>query len=774
MHAVPSSAARRRFLHGAMGAAGLLSGLAPAVAGAAATAGSASGSARIDALLARMTVEEKAGQLTLYPDAIRPTPRPINPDMRDKAAEEAAQQWKEIRAGRVGALLGGTGVALGRQLQQAALESRLGIPLLFGADVVHGLRTIFPLPLAQAASFEPDLARRTARAAAIEASAHGLHWTYAPMVDVARDQRWGRVAEGAGEDVYLNCLFSAAQVEGFQGPDLKAHDALLATPKHFAGYGGVIGGMEYNSTEFSERELRQTYLPPFQAAFKAGALTTMSAFNDVEGVPASANRRLLTAILRDEWGFEGFVVSDALSAEEVVNHGFAADERAATLLALQAGLDMNMGSGMYLRHVPDLVASGALTMGVLDRAVRRILLVKEAIGLFDDPFRSLSLARETADTRTPAHLALAREAATKSIVMLKNDKGVLPLATSGLRLALIGPLGDDQRNMDGTWAPWARVGDAVTLATGIRAALRNPAALKVVRGSDIDAPIKGGIAQAVAAAKAADVVLLAIGEAQDMSGEASARTEIIVPQAQQRLAEAVAATGKPVVVLLSCGRALALQGAVRDASAILVQWFLGAQAGHAVADILFGTSPSGRLPVSFPQASGQQPYYYNHKATGRAQLPGERPAFKARYKDVSHAALYPFGFGLGYAAVEYSATRVERDTLAWDGAMTITATLRNTGKVAVEEVAQLYLHDRVASITQSVRQLKGIRKIALAPGQAHDVSFTVARADLEFVGADLAMVAEPGAFDAWIAPSAIAGTKVSFTLAASASVREGA
>jgi beta-glucosidase len=752
--------ARRRFmLQGLAGGAGLMAGLAYAaqpVAGA---------NARVDALLARMTVEEKAGQLTLYPDAIRPTPRPINPDMRDRAAEEAKMQWSEIRAGRVGALLGGTGVALGRQLQQAALESRLGIPLLFGADIVHGLRTIYPLPLAQAASFEPDLARRTARAAAIEASAHGLHWTYAPMVDVARDQRWGRVAEGAGEDVYLNCLFAAAQVEGFQGTNLRAHDAMLATPKHLAGYGGVIGGMEYNSTEFSERELRQTYLPPFQAAFKAGALSTMSAFNDVDGVPASANRRLLTAILRDEWGFEGFVVSDALSAEEVVNHGFAADQRAATLLALQAGLDMNMGSGMYLKHVPELVASGELPMAVLDRAVRRILLVKEAIGLFDDPFRSLSVEREQSATRMPEHLALAREAARKSIVMLKNEKDLLPLSAAGQRIALIGPLGDDPRNMDGTWAPWAIAGDAVTLAAGLRAAMRNPAMLTVVRGSDIDRPIKGGIAQAVAAARAAEVVLLAIGESQDMSGEAAARSDIGIPPAQLRLAEAVAATGKPVVVLLSCGRALALKGAVRDADAILVNWFLGSQAGHAIADILFGrVSPSGRLPVSFPQESGQQPYYYNHKATGRAQLAGEGPAFKARYKDVSHTALYPFGFGLTYSTLSYGPTRVDRERMTWNGKVTVSATVRNTGKVAIEEVVQLYIHDRVASITQPVRQLKGIRKIALAAGEERDVVFDVDRSSLEFVGSDLRWIAEPGAFDAWIAPSATAGSKATFML----------
>lgn len=763
---IPQSGAgqsRRRFILrsavlGAIGAIGMPSGAAPA----------GGRSARVEGLIARMSVEEKAGQLTLYPDAIRPTPRPINPDMLDKAAEEANFQWAEIRAGRVGALVGGTGVALGRKLQEAALASRLGIPLLFGADIIHGLRTIFPLPLAQAASFEPELARRTARAAAVEASASGLHWTYAPMVDVARDQRWGRVAEGAGEDVYLNCLFAAAQVQGFQGPDLRAPDTLLATPKHFAGYGGVLGGMEYNTTEFSERELRQTYLPPFQAALKAGALSTMSAFNDVDGVPASGNTRLLDTILRGEWGFTGFVVSDALSAEELVYHGYAADQREATRLALKAGLDMNMGSGMFLRHVPELVASGALPMATLDEAVRRILRVKEAIGLFDDPYRSLSLEREARQIRTPEHLALAREAGRKSVVMLKNERTLLPLPAAGIRIALIGPLGDDISNMDGTWAPWAKKGDAVTLAAGIRAALKDPAALTVVKGSGIDAPIEGGIARAVAAARAADVVLLAVGEGQDMSGEASSRSEIVVPEAQQALAEAVAAAGKPVVVLLSCGRALALEGAVRGADAILVQWFLGSEAGNAVADILFGkAAPSGRLPVSFPQEPGQQPFFYNHKSTGRAQLPGEGPKFKARYKNVSHEALYPFGFGLSYGRVAYGPTRVDRSIVPWNGQVAVSATVRNTGKVAVDEVVQLYLHDRAASITQPVRQLKGVQKVRLGPGEEKELVFRLVRQDLEFIGADLLPVAEPGGFDVWIAPSAVGGSKAVFELARS-------
>ncbi len=722
-------------------------------------------SPKIDALIAKMTLEEKIGQLTLYPDEVRPTPRPINPDInaQAEARDRARFQYAEIRAGRVGALLAGTGVALGRDLQKAALESRLGIPLMFGADVVHGLRTIFPLPIALAASFEPALAEQTARAAAQEMSAVGVHWTYAPMIDVARDQRWGRVAEGSGEDPYLTARFAEAYVRGFQGDDLTSPRSVASCPKHFAGYGGVLGGMEYNATDLSERELRQTHLPPFKAAFDAGAITTMAAFNDIDGVPASGNAKLLTGILRDEWKFPGFVVSDAGSAEELVAHGVAADEAEAAALALNAGVDMNMGGGLYKRHLPALVASGKVPMAHVDEAVRRVLLVKERLGLFDDPFRSLDPKREAREVRTPAALALARSAATRSVVLLKNEGNVLPLRKDA-RVALIGPLGDDPANMDGTWAPWAKTGEAVTLAQGLRAAL--PAdRLRVVKGSDIHTALPGGIDAAVAAAREADIVILAIGEGQDMSGEARSRVEITVPHAQQALADAVAATGRPVVVVLGTGRALALHGAVRDASAIVVGWFLGSAGGLALADVLTGkAAPSGRLPVSFPQDSGQQPFYYNHKSTGRPQAPGEAAFFKARYVEVSNEALYPFGFGLGYASVTYGEPTLSSAALPWDGSIEATVEVRNTGTRPVEEVVQLYIRDMAASVTRPVRELKGFRKVTLAPGEAQRIRFTIARKDLTFVGSDLTWQAEAGAFDLWIAPSSAAGRPVRFML----------
>lgn len=723
-------------------------------------------SARVEALLARMTIEEKVGQLTLYPDDVRPTPRPINPDInaQAEARERSAFQFAEVRAGRVGSLLAGTGVELGRKLQEAALQSRLGIPLMFGADVLHGLRTIFPVPLALAASFEPALAERTARAAAEEMSAVGVHWTYAPMVDVARDQRWGRVAEGSGEDPLLASRFAAAYVKGFQGGDLTSPRSVAACPKHFAGYGAVIGGMEYNSTDLTERELLQTHIPPFEAAFKAGAITTMAAFNDVDGVPASGNRHLLTDLLRGRLGFQGFVVSDAASAEELVAHGVAADEADAARQAFNAGVDVNMGGGLYKRHLPGLIAGGAVKATRLDEAVRRVLTVKERLGLLDDPYRSLDPRREAREVRTPAALALAREAATRSVVLLRNEGNLLPLA-AGRKVALIGPLGDDPANMDGPWAPWARAGEAVTFAQGLRAALGDR--LTVVKGADIAAAIPGGIEAAVAAAGAADVVVLAIGEGQDMSGEARSRSEITVPAAQQALAEAVAAVGKPVVVVLSCGRALALEGAVRNAGAIVVGWFLGSQAGHALADVLTGrVAPSGRLPVSFPQVSGQEPYYYNHKSTGRPQLPGENAFFKARYTDVSHQALYAFGHGLGYGDVHYGTVELSAATMAWDGQVVASVTIANRGERAVDEVVQLYLHDESASVTRPVRELKGFEKVRLAPGQSRRVTFTITRADLEFIGGDLQPRAEPGRFDVWIAPSSAAGSPAVFTLEA--------
>ncbi len=721
-------------------------------------------SPRIEALIARMTVEEKVGQLGVFADMGRPFAPDVNPEANARNAEQTLEQ---VRGGHVGVLFNGVGAAPGREIQRVAVEeTRLGIPLLFAADVIHGMRTVFPIPLAEAASFEPQLAYRTARATAVEATAAGIHWTFAPMVDIARDQRWGRVAEGAGEDVVLGCAFAAARVRGFQGEDLAAPDSLLATPKHFAAYGAVAAGMEYASVDISEQTLRDVHLPPFKAAFDAGAITVMSSFNDINGVPASANRWLLTDLLRGEWQFPGLVVSDYTADMELIAHGYAADARDATLKAFTAGLDQSMQSGFYADHLPALVADGRVPMAMLDDAVRRVLWTKEAVGLFDDPYRSLDPARE-ADTALDAeHAALARDAARRSVVLLKNDGPLLPLRKHGQKIALIGPFARDTANVEGPWTLFGDPDRRVSLEAGLRAAMGEGAELTVVDGCGFETALDGGIEAAVAAARAADVVLLAIGEPQRFSGEAQSRVRIDVPAAQQALADAVAATGTPVVVLLRNGRALALEGAVRDAQAILVTWFLGSQNGHAIADVVFGDyNPSARLPVSFPMAPGQQPFFYNHPRTGRPELP-DMKEFKARWREIPNAALYPFGHGLGYSAFEYGAPRLSTSSLAWDQTLTVAVTVTNTGKRAGEEVVQLYVHDRVASRVRPVRELKNFQKILLEPGQSAEVEFTLDRHALAFTGVDGVFAAEPGLFDVWATSSSTAGEPVQFELLA--------
>ena len=717
---------------------------------------------QIEALLTQMTVEEKAGQLTLYSAAAVADVAAVNPTVN---AQSYRRQLSEIRAGRVGGLFNGRGLAWAKAVQGAALKSRLKIPLILGADVIHGFRTIFPVPLAEAASWEPALAERTARAAAIEATASGIHWNFAPMVDIARDARWGRGVEGAGEDVYLGKLFAVARVRGFQGADLSAPDAMAATPKHFAAYGAAEGGADYNTVDISERTLREVYLPPFKAAFDAGAATTMSAFNEIAGVPASGSPELLTGILRQEWGFGGFVVSDYTSERELIAHGFAADDRDAARLAFNAGVDMSMQSGIYIAHLPSLVQSGEVSMVRLDDAVRRVLRVKKALGLFDDPYRGLDAARERAMAAPPAHRELSREAGRRSIVMLKNQGGLLPLAKAGRRIALIGPFAEGPNHLHGPWVLFGKPEEAIDVATGLRRAMADPSLLKVVKGSGIDAPLAGGVAAAVRAAKAADVVLLAVGEAENMSGESNSRLEVTIPAAQQALAEAVAATGTPVVVLLRNGRALALKGAVRDARAILATWFLGSEMGPAVADVVFGDyGPSGRLPISFPQESGQSPFYYSRKRTGRPAPATGSDEFTLRYLGLKHEPLYAFGHGLGYGRVSYGAPALSTQRLAWDDTLTIRTRVTNSGERAAEEVVQLYVHDRVASVTRPIRELKRFEKVMLAPGESREVVFTLSRQDFAFVGRDLKSTVEPGGFEVWVAPSAIAGSPQRFEL----------
>ncbi len=710
--------------------------------------------ASVDALIAKMTIEEKCGQLNLLAAAwAGGVATALNPPAAAGNAYGFDQQLADCVKGQVTGVFNGNGAAMAKRMQTAVMkESRLKIPLIFAADVIHGHRTIFPVPVAEAASFEPDLAERTARVAAFEAAGAGIDWTFFPMVDIARDQRWGRTMEGAGEDVHLGELFAAARVRGFQGRDLTASDSMLSNIKHFAAYGAAEAGLDYNSVDVSERTLREIYLRPYKAGFDAGSLSAMASFNEINGVPSHGNPWLLDTLLRGEWGFKGFVVGDYTGDEEMIAAGFAKDSRDATRLAFLAGVDMSMQSNNYTLHLPGLVRDGSVPEAKLNQSVRRVLAVKHKLGLFDDPFRRIDEKREKARSRTKASLALSREAGRKSIVLLKNERNLLPLPKTGNKIAIIGPFAEGKHDLNGPWVVYGDNAQAIDLAEGVRAVV-GAGNVTVTQGSKVEEELPGGIDAAVAAANAADVVLLAIGEAENMSGEAQSVTEIVVPKPQQALAEAVAKTGKPVIVVLKNGRGLALNGAVKDAPAILVTWFLGSETGHAIADVLFGAySPAGRLPVSFPHESGQSPYHYDHKATGRP-APNATEPYKARYRSTTNTALFPFGHGLTYGNIEYSDLKLPQ-SMAWDGTLTVSATIANTGQRAAEEVAQLYIHDMVGSVTRPVRELKAFRKVALAPGQKETISFTLKRADLEFIGVDLKPTVEPGAFTLWIAPSA--------------------
>jgi beta-glucosidase len=753
----PSSASRRTFLAGSLAVTTIGFGLPAMGAGRAPVA-----DPFIERLVKRMTIEEKAGQLTM--NGAQGIGRLVNPDTGPEPALQTTLD--EIAKGRLTGLFNADDVKLGRSMQRIAVEkSRLGIPLIFAADIIHGLKTAFPVPLGEAASFDAGLCERTARATAVEATAFGVQWTFAPAVDIARDQRWGRVVEGAGEDPWLGSHLAQARVRGFQGADLRANDSLLACPKHFAGYGAVQGGMDYNTADIPETTLREVHLPPFKAAFDAGALTTMASFNDTGGVPSTGNHHLLTDILRGEWAFRGLVVSDFNSEKELVDHGYAADEEDAVLKAITAGCDMSIQGGLYLKHIPALVQSGRLKMAVVDEAVRRVLRVKKALGLFENPYRSLDPARMATDIRRPEAIALAREAGRKSIVLLRNERNLLPLPKTGKSIALIGPFVTDRNNALGPWMVFPDMKSAVTLEQGVRAALGAGGALSVVPGCGVERPLEGGIDAAVAAARAADVVVLYVGEATNMSGEGASRADITIPKAQVDLIDAVAAVGKPMVILLKHGRALELPNSVKNAQAIVCTWFLGSESGHAIADVLFGdAAPQGRLPVSFPRRAGQEPFYYNHRATGRPSMV-EGPPVGARYREVSTSALYPFGHGLGYSTVVYGPTEISAPRIRMNGSLTVRARVTNTGARRHHEVAQLYIRIRVAEVVQPVRALKGIRHLDLAPGESAEVEFVLSTKDLAYVHADTVTRTDPGVFEVVIAPDSVAGMPVPFVLA---------
>jgi len=724
---------------------------------------------KIDALLAQMTLEDKVGQLNQYSSPFDVTGPPPS-----QGAQKAA--WDQIRAGAVGSMLNVTGADATRKAQQLAVEnSRMKIPLIFGYDVIHGYRTIFPIPLAEAASWDPGAVERSARVAATEAAAAGLHWTFGPMVDIARDARWGRIMEGSGEDPFLGARMAAARVRGFQGRDLAALDTIAACVKHYAAYGFAEGGRDYNTVDISEGTLRNVVLPPFKAAADAGAATFMNSFNEIDGIPATGNARLQRDILKGEWGFQGFVVSDWGSIGEMIPHGFSANLADAARQAITAGSDMDMESRAYVGHLAGLVKSGQVDVKLVDDAVRRVLRVKFALGLFDDPYRYSDAEREKAATLTPANLAAARDVARKSIVLLKND-GLLPLDRTVRSIAVIGPLANDKDAPLGNWRGQGAANSAVSLLEGVKAAVSPGTEVLYAEGTKLvtgprnfmaptvyNTTDRSGFPAAVAAARAADVVLLAIGEDAFQSGEGRSQADIGLKGLQDDLLRAVVDANTRVVVVLMGGRPVTI-GHVADAVPALVEaWLLGSQSGHAIADVLFGDyNPSGKLPVSFPRSVGQQPLYYGHKNTGR---PGpEAGVTWSHYTDVPNDPLYPFGFGLSYATFTYSEPKLSAPEIGRDGQLRVTVTVTNTGSRAGAEIAQLYVRDMVGSMTRPVKELKGFERVELAAGQARDVTFTIAPADLAFYTARGRWEAEPGAFMVFVGGNSRDVKGASFTL----------
>lgn len=722
---------------------------------------------RVDDLLKQMTLDEKIGQLwqgNMTPDSPKV--------MGDR-----------LRAGLVSSFLSGATFIekplVRNELQHIAVEqSRLGIPLIFGHDAIHGFRTIFPIPLAQACAWEPQLFERTQRISAREASAAGIDWTFSPMVDLARDPRWGRVAEGFGEDPWLGSLYAAASVIGFQGTNVAEANRVVACLKHYVGYGAAEGGRDYNTTEISEYALRNFYLPQFKAGVDAGAWTVMSAFNDLSGMPASANRHTLTEILRDEWKFPGFVVSDWQSVLELIDHGVAANEADAARLALTAGVDMEMVSQTYEKTLAKQVKDGVIPESVVDEAVRRVLTVKFVKGLFDKPYVDED-DYKTAYLR-PDAIGLAREAASKVCVLLKNENGTLPLSKTIKNVALIGPLADDCEDMVGPWNSRAHSNDVVSLAAGIREKLPADATLNVFRGCAIietgksrshletfqkfkEVPTATNeISEAVKLARNADVIIMALGEPKDWSGEDGSRSSLGLPGRQLELFNAIAATGKPVVVVLFNGRPLAVPELNHKATAILEAWFPGIQAGNGVADVLFGDAdPSGRLTATFPYDIGQVPIHYNHFNTGRPGV-GE---YKGNYADGPNDPLYPFGYGLTYTEFKYGKIRLSSAVPRMGDRLTAAATITNTGKRPGTEVVQLYIRDVVASAgPRPVRELKGFEKVFLQPGESRDVTFPISNQELGYYDTRGNWLVEPGKFQVWICKNSVSGEPAEFEL----------
>ncbi|MFC0515244.1 beta-glucosidase BglX [Mucilaginibacter angelicae] len=710
--------------------------------------------AYVKGLMSKMTLDEKIGQLNLVTIGAATTGSVVN-----KGVEE------NIKKGSIGGVFGVWGTSQTRQIQDIAVKnSRLHIPLIFGLDVIHGHRTIFPIPLGMSATWDMGLIKQSAQIAAKEATGEGLNWVFSPMVDIARDPRWGRISEGSGEDPWYGSQVAKAMVQGYQGTSMKDADAVMACVKHFALYGGAEAGREYNTVDMSRIKMYQDYLPPYKAAVDAGAGSFMSSFNTVDGVPATVNQWLLTDLLRKQWGFKGFVVSDYTAVNEVTAHGLG-DLQTVSALALKAGLDMDMVGEGFLKTLKNSLTQKKISQQEIDLACQRVLEAKYKLGLFDNPYKSMDADKEAKEELSAANRAAAREITKHSFVLLKNDNQTLPLKKGG-SIALVGPLADNHRDMLGTWVIAGEWQKSVSVMEGIKNVVGNNVAINYAKGANItedslfikrlnfgpgmvslDAkPADELLKEAVDAAKKSDVIVAVVGESQSMSGESSSRSDIDIPESQKNMLKELSKLGKPMVIVLFNGRPLTLTWEDKHASAILDVWAPGTEAGNAIADVLFGDyNPAGKLTATFPRSVGQIPIYYNHKNTGRPYSGGPSK-FKSNYLDISNDPLYPFGYGLSYTTFGYSAVSVSKTKLKGSETLTATVTVTNTGKYAGEEVVQLYISDPVASISRSVKELKGYQKISLQPGESKQVSFTITPEQLKFYNSQLKYDWEPGEF----------------------------
>lgn len=696
---------------------------------------------KVSELLSKMTLEEKVGQLVQY-SGFEYATGPQN--------SNSANVLNEIKQGKVGSMLNVAGAGETRKFQELALQSRLKIPLLFGQDVIHGYRTTFPVNLGQAASWDLALIEKSERIAATEASAYGIHWTFAPMVDIARDPRWGRVMEGSGEDTYLGTQIGLARIRGFQGKGLGNLDAIMACAKHFAAYGAAVGGRDYNSVDMSLRQLNETYLPPFKAAAEAGVATFMNSFNDINGIPATANKYILRDLLKGAWNFKGFVVSDWGSIGEMIPHGYAKDNKEAAEKAILAGSDMDMESRAYMAELPKLVQEGKVDPKLIDDAARRILVKKFEMGLFDDPYRFSSEKRQKEQTNNQENRKFGREFGSKSIVLLKNEKNILPLSRSTKTVALIGPFGTETSANHGFWSVAFKDDDQriVTQFDGIKNQLDKSSTLLYAKGANVDDQDRSMFAEAVETAKKADVVIMTLGEGHAMSGEAKSRSNIHFSGVQEELLKEVAKTGKPIVLMINAGRPLVFDWAADNVPAIMYTWWLGTEAGNSIADVLFGTvNPGGKLPMTFPRTEGQIPVYYNHYNTGRPAKNNTDRNYVSAYIDLDNDPKFPFGYGLSYTQFKYADMNLSSTNLKGNQTLKISVNITNSGNYDGEEVVQLYIRDLFGKVVRPVKELKRFQKIFIKKGETKTVTFNLTPNDLKFYDDELNFDWEGGEFD---------------------------